>query len=249
MRRFSNPVFREGVQVYLIDGQGLMVYFLYLIILAALQLVALILPTGGPQTWMGPAFLFKFSAVTALLLMVYFGLRLANQEFVPEKFLPLRHWFGERKVGISEIALGHISLLLLNGLILVFLSLPLLGWAGAVARAPVRSILSTLLLLLFYSLTYSGWGLAALALWERRVDNRRIFVRWLFVILILLSGLLYLPLNPVAFLLYHLGGIELGDPVVLWGWIWSASTVHVLFHVSLFVSGFLVYGWALKRLG
>ena len=37
MRRLIDPVFREGIQVYLEEGQGFMVYFFYLVILAILQ--------------------------------------------------------------------------------------------------------------------------------------------------------------------------------------------------------------------
>ncbi|MFQ5848977.1 MAG: hypothetical protein ACE5JU_00145 [Candidatus Binatia bacterium] len=248
MTRSGNPVFQEGVQVYLTDGQGLMVYFFYLIIFALLQFLALILPTGEPQFWMGPAYLFKFSSVAALLLMVYFGLRLANQEFVSWRFEALKRWVHQQGIKVSGIALGQISLLALHAMIFILLSFPLLAWAGAVARTPVGSILSTLLLLLFYSITYSVWGLVALALWEHRVDSRRVFIRWLFVCLVLLSGLLYLPLNPVAFLLYHLGGLELGAPLELWGWRWEGPEVHFVFHFVLLASSLLLYGWALKRL-
>ncbi len=248
MKKFDNPLFLEGVHIYLGEGQGFMVYFFYLVILALLQFLALVLPVGDPQFWLGPAYLFKFSSVAALLLMVYFGLRLANQEFVPWRFQPLKHWFREEEVQASKMVLGQILLLCLHVLIFILLSLPLLGWAGAVARAPMSSIMSTLLLLFFYSMTYGIWGLVALALWENKIDSRRIFIRWLYVCLVLLSGLLYLPLNPVAFLLHHLGGLELGAPLDLWEWRLKAPVAHFLFHFCLLASSFLLYWWALKRL-
>jgi hypothetical protein len=223
--KLTNPVFQEGVQIYLAEGQGFMVYFFFLVILALLQFLALILPAGDPQFWLGPAYLFKFSSVAALLLMVYFGLRLANQEFVPWKFQPLKHWFQQEQLNVSGIALGQILLVCLHVLIFILLSFPLLGWSGAIARAPAASIMSTLLLLFFYSLTYSVWGC-----------------------LVLLSGLLYLPLNPVAYLLHHLGGLELGAPLALWRWRLDALVVHFLFHIFLLALSFLVYWWTLKRL-
>ena len=91
------------------------------------------------------------------------------------------------------------------------------------------------------------WGLFALALWDHREDSRRVFIRCLLVCLLLVSGLLYLPLNPVAFLLHHLEGLEL-SPLKLWDWQWDAPTVHFAFHIALLVSGLLFYGVALKRL-
>ncbi|MFQ5539305.1 MAG: hypothetical protein ACE5FB_02805, partial [Candidatus Binatia bacterium] len=63
MIKFANPIFQEGVHIYLAEGQGFMVYFFYLVILALLQFLALILPAGDPQFWLGPAYLFKFSSV------------------------------------------------------------------------------------------------------------------------------------------------------------------------------------------
>ena len=37
MRRLSNPVLREGIQVYWIEGRGFSVYGVYLGVLAVLQ--------------------------------------------------------------------------------------------------------------------------------------------------------------------------------------------------------------------
>jgi len=248
MRRLIDPVFREGIQVYLEEGQGFMVYFFYLVILAILQFLMLIFPAADAKVWLGPAHLFRFSSVVALILVIYFGLRLANQEFAPWKFQPLKHWFQQGRGGVLALALSQIGLLALHAIIFILISFPLLGWAGAIARTPIRSILFTLLLLFCYSLTYGIWGLVGLVFWERKVDSRRVFVRWLFVCLILLSGLVYLPLNPVAFLLFQLGGVDLGGPLQLWGWRWSPPVVHTLFQIFLLMLGLLLYGWALKRL-
>ncbi len=143
--------------------------------------------------------------------------------------------------------MGQISLLCLHLLVFLLLSFPLLGWAGAIEHAPVGAILSTMLLLFFYSLTYSMWGLFALAMWDHKEDSRRVFIRCLLVCLLLVSGLLYLPLNPVAFLLHYLEGVEL-SPLKLWEWKWDVPTVHFAFHFSLLGFGILFYGVALKRL-
>ncbi|MFQ5902088.1 MAG: hypothetical protein ACE5JO_00190 [Candidatus Binatia bacterium] len=241
-----NPVFREGIQVYLIEGHGFVAYFYLLIVLAPLEFLILFLPSFDPQNWMGPANLFKVSSVAVLVLILYFGLRVANQEFVPWRFLPLRRWLHQEGVSISEVALAQIALLCLHVLIFALLSSPLLIWAGAIARATPGSILSTFFLLLFYSLTYGVWGLVGVALWEHRVESRQVFVRCLFVSLLFLSGLLYLPLNPVAYLLYYLGGKDMA-PLVLWGWRWSPPAVHFLFHICLLASGLLIYWRALKK--
>ena len=247
MRPITNPVFKEGIQVYFTEGRGFMVYFFYLIILAIVQFLTLVLPTGDPRFWMGPAYLFKLSSVAALLLLVYFSLRITNQEFLTSRFQLTKHWFSQGKMSLPRVAMGQISLLCLHLLVFLLLSFPLLGWAGAIEHAPVGAILSTMLLLFFYSLTYSMWGLFALAMWDHREDSRRVFIRCLLVCLLLVSGLLYLPLNPVAFLLHHLEGVELST-LKLWEWKWDAPTVHFAFHFSLLVSGVLFYGVALKRL-
>jgi len=84
-----NPVLREGIQIYLWEGQGIPAYGHFLLILAPIEFLTLFLPSLDPQVWTGAANLFKVSSVVALLLMVYLGLRIANREFVPWRFLPL----------------------------------------------------------------------------------------------------------------------------------------------------------------
>lgn len=247
MRQITNPVLQEGIHVYFTEGRGFIVYFFYLMILALIQFLTLVLPTGDPRFWMGPAYLFKLSSVAALLLLVYFSLRITNQEFLTSRFQPTKLWFSQRKMNLTSVAMGQISLLCLHLMVFLLLSFPLLAWAGAIEHAPVGAIISTLLLLFFYSLTYSMWGLFALALWDHREDSRRVFIRCLLVSLLLVSGLLYLPLNPVAFLLHHLEGLEL-RPLKLGDWQADAPTVHFAFHITLLVAGLLSYGVALKRL-
>lgn len=245
----KNAVFQEGIQLYLIEGWLFGAYFSYVIILALMQFSILFFASLGPQAWMGPAYLFKFSAAVALILTVYFVLRVANQEMVPWRFVPLRRWLHQEGVKISEVALAQIALLCLHSFIFTLLSFPFLVWAGAIARANVESILHTVLLFFFYSLAYGVWGLVGVALWEHRVENRQVFIRCLFVCLVLLSALVYPPLNPVAFLLFDLGWKELGTPLVILGQKWSAWVVHFLFHSFLLALGLLSYRWALKREG
>src|SRR3989338_3083732 len=85
----TNPLFQEGIQVYLVEGHGFAAYFYLLLFLASLEFLTLFLPSLDPQAWMGPANLFKVSSVAALMLVIYFTLRIANQEFVPWRFISL----------------------------------------------------------------------------------------------------------------------------------------------------------------
>ena len=246
--RIVNPALREGVQIYLTEGEGFRVYLIYLVILASSQFLILFLPTLDPQGWMGSANLFKLSFIAALILTVYFTLRFANQEFVPWRFLPLKHWFHKEGLSLYEVAAAQLALLCLQAVLLLLLASPLLVWAGAVARAAPDSILSTFPLLLFYSLAYGVWGLATATLWERRGESRQIFIRCFFAALLFLSSLLYLPLNAVVFVFFQLGERELA-PLVFWGWKVSAKAVHWSFHLFLLASGLIAYRWALKREG
>jgi hypothetical protein len=99
---------------------------------------------------------------------------------------------------------------------------------------------------LFYALSYSVWGLVTLVLWERRFETRQVFIRCFFFSLVLLSALVYLPLNPVAFLLAYLGRQEL-EPLTVMSVKWSATVVHFVFHLFLDGLGLATYAWALKR--
>ncbi len=229
------PVFREGLEVYLDEGHGFAAYFYLLILLAPAVFLALFLPSLDTQVWMGPAELFKLSSVAALILIVYFALRIANQEFAPWRFVTLRRRLGEQKLTPAEIARDQLATLLWQVALLVLLATPLLVWAAAVARVPVGSILAALLLLFFYALAYGIWGLAALALWERKLEVRQVFVRALFLGAICLSAAFYPPLNPIAFLLAYLRGQE------------AAPLLHLAAHALLLVSGLAVYFRALAR--
>jgi hypothetical protein len=241
-----NPVWRENVQVFFGEGHGFAVYFYILVILAPVEFLSLYVQSLDAQMWSGSASLFKVSAVTALMLLVYFALRVANQEFAPWRFKTLKHWIREQGHSAASVGEGQLAFLSAHISLSLLLCAPLLVWAGAISRTPLERIVVTLLLMLFYALSYGIWGLAALALWERRLESRQVFIRCFFVALILASALFYLPINPVAYLLAYLGRQELA-PLALFGWQWPATFVHFSFHFLLGAAGFAVHRWALKR--
>ncbi|MGE5216974.1 MAG: hypothetical protein ACM3SP_08235 [Chloroflexota bacterium] len=242
----DNLVWRESVEVYFSEGHGLAVYFYLLIILVPVEFLSLYLPSLDSQQWSGSASLFKVTAITALLLMVYFSMRVANQEFAPWRFKPLKHWLRNQGQSTDAVSRAQLYFLLAHIGLSLLLCGPLLVWAGAIARTPMANIAVTFLLLPFYSLCYGVWGLATLALWERRIESRQVFIRSFFVCLVILSALFYLPLNPVAFLLAFLSRQAL-SPLSLFGWQWSGAVVHLVFHSLLGVVGFAVHRWALGR--
>lgn len=242
----TNPVWREAVQIYLAEGHGFAVYIYLLIILVPVEFLSLYLPSLDAQMWSGSASLFKVCAVTTLLLIVYFALRVANQEFAPWRFKTLKYWLRDQGASAAKVARGQVDFLLSHCIFSLLLCAPLLVWAGAISRTPLDRVLATLGLLLFYAVSYGVWGLAALVLWERRVESRQVFIRCFFVSSVLLSALFYLPLNPVAYLLAYLGRQEL-PPLVFFGWPWPAPVVHFVFHIMLAAAGLAVHRWALGR--
>lgn len=241
-----NPVWRESWEVYFGEGHGFAVYFYILVILAPVEFFSLYVPSLDTQQWSGSASLFKVSATTALLLLVYFALRVANQEFVPWRFKPLRHWLRDQQQSPAAVSRAQVVFLAAHIALSVALCLPLLVWAGAIARTPPLSIGLTLLLLPFYGFVYGVWGLATLAFWERHIESRQVFIRTFFVALVILSALFYLPLNPVAFLLSLLSRQEL-PPLVFLGSEWSGTAVHLAFHCAIGAAGYAAHRWALGR--
>ena len=126
----------------------------------------------------------------------------------------------------------------------MLLSAPLLVWAGAIARVPAAAIFSVFALIFFYALAVGVWGLAALALWERKLETRQVFVRAFFIATVFVSAAVYLPLNSIAFLLSFLEEKELARLILL-GIHWPASAVHFAFHALLLGSGLWIYRRAL----
>lgn len=242
----ENPVWRESLEVFFDEGHGMAVYFYFLIILGPVVFFSLYIQSLDAQMWSGSASLFKVSAVTSLMLLVYFSLRVANQEFAPWRFKTLKYWLHERGHSASRIARGQLAFLFSHIALSLLLSAPLLVWAGAISRTPMHRVAVTVLFLAFYAVSYGVWGLAALALWERRLETRQVFVRCFFIALIMVSALIYLPLNPVAYLLAYLGRQEL-QPLALFGRPWPAGAVHITFHLLVGYTGYLAHRWALKR--
>ena len=241
-----NPVWRESVVIYFAEGHGFQVYFYLLIILAPVEFFALYIPSLDAQMWSGSASLFKVCAVAAELLLIYFSLRVANQEFAPWRFKSLRSWIRDDGQSVEVIGRGQWDFFITHIGLAFLLILPLLAWAGAIARTPLGSIACTMLLLLFYAVSYGVWGLAALALWERRLENRQVFVRCLFAALVILTALFYGTINPVMFLVAYLGRQEL-SPLAIFGWSVPASVIHIGFHMLLGAVGYRLHRWALRR--
>jgi hypothetical protein len=244
----DNPVLRQAVEIFYNEGHGLAAYLYILVILIPVEFLSLAIPALDVQMWTGSANLFKVCSITALLLLVYFAMRVANQEFAPWRFQPIKHWLQKEKVPAASVGAAQLMFLSLHLLVSVLLCAPLLIWAGAIARTPLTAVLFTFFLLGFYSLSYGVWGLVTLALWERKSENRQVVVRCFFFSVAIVSALVYLPLNPVAYLLSYLGREELA-PLTIGGWRWSATAVHFGFHLLLLATGIVTYRWALERGG
>jgi hypothetical protein len=242
----ANAVFRESVEIFYYEGHGWAAYLYLLVIIAPVQLLSLYLPSLDAQTWSGSASLFKVCAVTALLLMVYFALRVANQEFSPWRFQPLTRWSRDHDLPISSISRAQIAFLSLHVGISILLCSPFLLWAAAISRTPWVAIAATFVLLPFYALTYGVWGLASFVYWERRLESRQVLMRAFIFCLVTISSLVYLPLNPMAYLLSCVGRQEL-PPFAVGGWQGSATSLHFAFHLLLGGSGLSAYLWVLKR--
>jgi hypothetical protein len=242
----DNPVLAESLEIFFGEGHGFAVYFYLLIILAPVEFFSLYLPSLDAQMWSGSASLFKVSAVTALLLTVYFALRVANQEFAPWRFKATRRWLRDDGLAVAKVGQGQLAFLSVHVGLSILLCLPFLIWAAAIARTPLARVGGTLFLLMFYAFSYSIWGLVTLVLWERRAESRQVFIRCLFFCVVVVSALFYLPVNPVAFMLAYLGRQELA-PLSVAGWQVPAAVVHVVFHLLIGGTGLLAYRWALRR--
>ena len=242
-----NPVLRENLEVFFGEGHVLTVYFYLLIFLAPVEFVALYTQSLGEQMWRGSGSLLKVCASAALVLIVYFALRVANQEYAPERFKPLEHWLRERQARRSaswqEAGWRFSSC---TSFVSLLLSAPLLIWAAAISRTPLPGLVATLALIPFYALCYGVWGLVASVLWERETESREFVVRCFILFVVVAALAVYLPLNPVVYLLAVLGRQELA-PLSIAGVKWSADTVHFAFHLVLGGAGLAAHRWALKR--
>ena len=160
---------------------------------------------------------------------------------------PVVAWLQQERLAQHSLLGAQLALLGLYGALFIVLSLPLMSWAAAIARAGPDLLGVALVIIFGYFMVYGVWGLVALNLWELRVETRHIAVRFLLGGFFLLTALLYLPLNSVAFLLAYLGGTDLGTTVSIFGSRPAPWTVHVLFHLLLLACGIGLNRWLLMR--
>ncbi|HYC47911.1 MAG TPA: hypothetical protein VED01_20760 [Burkholderiales bacterium] len=241
-----NPVLRENLEVFFGEGHVLTVYYYLLIVLAPVQLIALYTQSLGEQMWRGSGNLFKVCSVAALLLIVYFAARVANREYAPERFKPLAHWLRESGESARVVARGRVAFLALNIVCLLLLSAPLLVWAAAISRAPPLHLAATLALIPFYAFCYGVWGLVASVVWERDTQGREFIVRGFVFVVVAAALAIYLPLNPVLYLLAVLDGQALA-PLTVAGVKWPAGSIHFGFHLVLGGAGLALHRWTLKQ--
>lgn len=241
-----NPVLRENLEVFFGEGHVLTVYFYLLIVLAPVEFGSLYTQSLGEQMWRGSGSLLKVCATTAVLLIVYFALRVANQEYAPGRFKPLEHWLRDGSRAVGVVARGRVAFLLVHIVCLLLLSAPLLIWAAAISRTPLSGLVATLALIPFYGLCYGVWGLVASVLWERETEHREFIIRCFILVVVVAALGVYLPLNPVVYLLAVLERQELA-PLTIAGVSWSADSAHVAFHLALGGAGLGMTWWALKR--
>lgn len=241
-----NPVLRESLEVFFGEGHDLPVYYHLLIILAPVEFLALFLPSVSAEMWSGSANLFKVSTTVAVLLVVYFALRVAGREYAPRRYKPVEHWLRDSGQPAGVVATGQVAFLAVHIVCSLLLTAPLLVWAAAIARAPLAGLAATLALIPFYALCYGVWGLVASVLWEGQPEKRYGGIRCFIFVVVVASLLIYRPLNPVVYLLAVLERQELA-PLGIAGVKWSADSVHFGFHLALGGAGLAAHRWALQR--
>ena len=237
---------REHLEVSFRDGHGLPPCFYLLGLLALVEFLLLTPPFLGTQMWSGAGHLLKVCASLAALLTAYFALRVANREYAPSRFKLLDYWMRERGYPAGVVARGQVYFLLTHVACSVLLILPLLVWAGAISHTPPAALAATLALIPFYALCYGIWGLAALALWEGKLEERERWVRGFLFLVILAAMPVYLPLNPVVYLI-SVAGVESPFRFGFVGTAWSPDVANIAFHIALGGAGLAVHRWALAR--
>jgi hypothetical protein len=241
-----NPVLRENLEVLFGEGHVLAVYYYLLIVLGPVAFLSLYTSSLGEQMWRGSGNLFTVCSLTALLLIVYFALRVANQEYAPGRFKPLEHWLRDGRQAAGVVARGQVAFLVVHIVCLLLLSAPLLIWAAAISRTPLPGLAATLALIPFHAFCYGVWGLVASVVWERETEGREFIIRGFVFFVVVAALVVYLPLNPVVYLLALLERHELA-PLTIAGVKWSADSVHFGFHLVLGGAGLAAHRWALKQ--
>ena len=241
-----NAVLRENLEVLFDQGHALAAYGYLLILLAPVTFGTLYTQTLGEHMWRAPASLLQVCASAALVLSVYFACRVANQEYAAGRFKPLADWLRDGRRALGMVARGRVMVLLVHSACLALLSAPFLIWAAAISHTPLSALVATLALIPLYAFCYGVWGLVVSVIWEGEGLNRECVLR-LFVSLVLVVALaLYLPLNPVVYVMAIAAREELA-PLDIAGVSMAADTVHLAFHIVLGGLGLFAHRRALKR--
>jgi hypothetical protein len=240
-------IFNEGIRLYLVEGRALSAPAYLLLFLGLVQCLMLFFPSIELQGWTGAAQLFKVSAIAALVLLPYFTVRLANQEYDSWRFVSLKSYFQEHGLSWREVAGGQLALLLFFAASLLLVSAPLLAWAGAISRVSPATIFAVLFLLWAYGCVVGVWGLVGVALWEHQAETRQVFARCMLGCLLFLSALLYLPLSPVAFLLALSAEAQFPAPGAAWQRVLSPVWAHFGFWFAVLCLGLWSHSAALRR--
>lgn len=241
-----NPVLHEQFKVFIGEGHGLPAYLYPLGYLALVEFLLLTPMFLDTQMWSGSGSLLKICAACAVVLTVYFTLRAANRMYAPSRFKPLRYWLHERGYPVDVVARGQTAFLFAQVASSMLLLAPLLVWAGAISRTPPASLAATLVLIPFYALCYGVWGLAGLALLESELEGRELMTRGFTVLVLVIAMIVYLPLNPVVYVLAVAG---LAEPVRfgIAGAHWSPDVANLSFHFAYGAAGLVAHRWALAR--
>ena len=241
-----NPVLREHLTVCFSEGHGLSAH-LYPLGLLALAEVLLLTPMYlDSQMWSGSGSLLKNCAALAVVLTVYYTLRAANRVYAPSRFKPLKYWLHERGYPVGVVARGQAAFLFAQVASAVLLIAPLLLWAGAISHTSPATLIATLALIPFYAVCYGVWGFAALALLEGELVERELATRGFTVLVVLIAMLVYLPLNPVAYILAVAGDAE-HTRFSIAGADWPPDVANLSFHLAYGAAGFVAHRWALAR--
>jgi len=241
-----NPVLREHLGVFFRERHGLPAQLYLLGILGLVEFLLLTSPYLGKQMWSGSGNLLKICAAVAAILTAYFALRTANREYAAARFKPLDYWLRERGYPVGVVARGQAAFLMVQIASSLLLVLPLLLWAGAISRTPPAALVATLALIPFYAVCYGVWGLVALALRENAPDSREPLIRCFTILVVVIAMMIYLPLNPVVYLL-AVAGIDDPARVGLVGAQWSPAVANLSFHLAYGAAGFIAHRWALAR--
>lgn len=241
-----NPVLREHLTLTFNEGHGLPAHLYPLGYLALVEFLLLTPMFLDTQMWSGSGSLLKICASLAVVLTVYFTLRAANRVYAPSRFKPLKYWLHERGYPVGVVARGQVAFLFAHVASAMLLIAPLLLWAGAISHTPPASLGATLALIPFYAVCYGVWGLAVLALLEREIEVRELVTRGFTVLILIIAMVVYLPLNPVVYVLAVAGVTE---PVrfSVAGVDWPPGVANLSFHLAYGTAGFVAHRWALAR--